>query len=121
MPRTSWDDLDSRFRPAALELFRLCNLLEPIRVVYTLRTPEEQADALRRGTSRTLKSKHLPQPPDGLSHAIDLCPVRLLTEKLWSPKDPVWEAMGKIGVELGLTWGGNWTKFRDRPHFEWRP
>jgi peptidoglycan L-alanyl-D-glutamate endopeptidase CwlK len=121
MPSTSFDDLDSRFRPIAQELFTLCNMLEPMRVVYTLRTPAEQADALRRGTSRTMKSKHLAQPPDGLSHAIDICPVRLLPEKLWAPLDPVWSAMGAIGVALGLTWGGNWPKFKDRPHFEWEP
>jgi hypothetical protein len=116
-----FNDLDSRFRPIAEELFTRCNALEPMRVICTLRTPAAQADALARGTSTTMRSKHLAQPPEGKSHAIDLCPVRLLTERNWAPLDPVWAQMGAIGVELGLTWGGNWQVFVDRPHFQWEP
>jgi len=29
-----------------------------------------------------------------------------------------WEKVGQIGESLGLEWGGRWTKFRDRPHFQ---
>jgi peptidoglycan L-alanyl-D-glutamate endopeptidase CwlK len=30
-----------------------------------------------------------------------------------------YKAVGAIGVKLGLTWGGNWKKFKDYPHFQW--
>ncbi len=29
-----------------------------------------------------------------------------------------WKALGQAGVEAGLEWGGNWTSFIDRPHFQ---
>ena len=30
------------------------------------------------------------------------------------------EELGKMGESLGLTWGGRWTKMKDRPHFQYR-
>lgn len=32
--------------------------------------------------------------------------------------DPRWEELGTIGKMFGLSWGGIWTKFPDRPHFQ---
>ena len=29
--------------------------------------------------------------------------------------------VGRIGKELGLSWGGDWTDFVDEPHFEMNP
>ncbi len=29
-----------------------------------------------------------------------------------------WETVGEIGKALGLEWGGDWTRFPDRPHFQ---
>ena len=29
-----------------------------------------------------------------------------------------WEKVGAIGEKCGLVWGGRWTKFVDKPHFE---
>lgn len=41
-------------------------------------------------------------------------------------KTPVWEspaykAVGALGAELGLEWGGNWRNKVDEPHFQLRP
>jgi peptidoglycan L-alanyl-D-glutamate endopeptidase CwlK len=41
-------------------------------------------------------------------------------------KTPVWDspaykALGALGTELGLDWGGNWTSIKDEPHYELRP
>lgn len=30
-----------------------------------------------------------------------------------------WELLGKIGERLGFSWGGRWTSFKDKPHFEY--
>ena len=30
-----------------------------------------------------------------------------------------WEAAGRIGKAMGFTWGGDWTGFIDKPHFQW--
>lgn len=34
-------------------------------------------------------------------------------------KIEIWEAAGEIGKALGLSWGGDWAAFQDRPHFEY--
>lgn len=105
------EDLDYRLRPIAMELLARC--VEEgvmVMIVDTLRTPIEQAEYLRRGASWTRNSKHLAQPPEGKSLAIDLCPFEQYQlhgpDRLqWDAKDPVWQRMGKIGEGLGLKWG----------------
>jgi peptidoglycan LD-endopeptidase CwlK len=34
---------------------------------------------------------------------------------------PKYDEVGKLGKELGLEWGGDWTTIKDRPHFQLRP
>lgn len=36
----------------------------------------------------------------------------------WNVPPSSWRKLGQIGTNLGLEWGGDWTKFRDRPHFQ---
>ena len=37
------------------------------------------------------------------------------------PDSPKYKAVGALGIELGLEWGGNWKNFVDEPHFQLRP
>jgi len=34
---------------------------------------------------------------------------------------PKYKAVGVLGMELGLEWGGNWKSIVDQPHFQLRP
>ena len=34
---------------------------------------------------------------------------------------PKYKAVGALGMELGLEWGGNWKNLEDQPHFQLRP
>lgn len=34
---------------------------------------------------------------------------------------PKYKAVGTLGLELGLEWGGNWKSIVDQPHFQLRP
>ena len=34
--------------------------------------------------------------------------------------DGPWKIFGRIARECGLEWGGDWKKFPDRPHVQWR-
>lgn len=36
----------------------------------------------------------------------------------WNRPEGEWEMLGEIGKSLGLEWGGDWTSFKDRPHFQ---
>ena len=71
------------------------------------------------------KSMHLPQPPEGKSKAIDICPVAYLNLPLWNPDGPFWKEIGAIGKSLGLVWGGDWIHLNngtgDPWHFQAAP
>jgi peptidoglycan L-alanyl-D-glutamate endopeptidase CwlK len=34
---------------------------------------------------------------------------------------PKYKAVGVLGADLGLEWGGNWKTIVDQPHFQLRP
>jgi hypothetical protein len=115
---TSMADLASYFRPIAEDLIEQAEASGcPVTVINTLRTPAQQAINIANGVSWTTNSKHLPQPPEMLSEAIDLCPTEYLTEKGWCPGGRLWSFLGAIGKSKGLRWGGDWPQ-KDLGHFE---
>lgn len=80
-----------------------------------IRTRERQAQLLRAGASRTMRSRHL------TGHAIDVAALvggRLRWD--WPLYPPIADAFKAAAVEQGvaLVWGGDWKRFRDGPHFE---
>lgn len=81
-----------------------------------IRTKAEQAEYVKRGTSQTMDSKHLPQA-DGLGHAVDLVPwINGKAVWNWPPIYHIAAAVHKAATELKtpLTWGGVW----DRPFLD---
>lgn len=107
----SLEDLDSRLQPIAFEHIARCvELGVQVMIIDTLRTHEEQEANIARGVSWTMKSKHLPQPPEGKALAYDLCPYLVYQadgpDKLnWDSNHKHWQTIGKIGMLLGLKWG----------------
>lgn len=87
-------------------------------VTEGLRTLERQKELYAKGASQTMKSKHL------TGHAVDLAAL-VGTEVRWDW--PLYAklagAMKAAAEELGttITWGGDWTSFKDGPHFEISP
>lgn len=60
--------------------------------------------------------------PHNYGMAVDVVPFRN-GKPWWDAPRHVWNALGTIVGELGLTWGGNFTKLDDKPHVEspyWR-
>lgn len=51
--------------------------------------------------------------------AIDVAPI--VDGKVDYERRDLFETVGAIGRELGLTWGGDWKNFKDLPHFELEP
>jgi peptidoglycan LD-endopeptidase CwlK len=41
--------------------------------------------------------------------------------KTYVSSSPVYKAIGALGADLGLEWGGNWKSIVDEPHFQLRP
>lgn len=91
-------------------------------VVEGLRSLELQRKYVAAGRSLTLASRHLLQP-SGFGEAVDLC--------VWKDKRACWEfdvlvaLKGRVfaaAVELNvsLTWGGEWKRLVDTPHYQLR-
>lgn len=84
------------------------------------RSLEEQKLLVKKGASRTLRSRHIPAA-NGFAHAVDV--VAMLNGKVrWD-----WPLYGKIATamkaaakaeKVPLEWGGDWVSFRDGPHYQ---
>lgn len=88
----------------------------PIIVIQGLRSLAEQKKNVAKGVSKTLRSRHL------TGHAIDIAPANPNGSPDWS-----WtryyglakqfkQAAKNVGVSV--EWGGDWTKFKDGPHWQ---
>lgn len=115
----------------------------PVSFIVTegLRTAERQEECVTTGLSKTMDSFHLKQS-SGFSHAVDLAPVipTDAADKDWAiadrPDDTTkavkvpWNEWGAFTamadalkeaakeLKVDLTWGGDWAKLRDGPHFQ---
>ena len=80
-----------------------------------VRTLAQQQVLVSKGASKTLNSRHLPQP-DGYGHAVDLVPFVDGPRWEWPLIYPIAAAMRTAARELNvpLVWGGVW----DRKLFE---
>ena len=84
-------------------------------VIAGLRTHSRQAELFARKATRTMKSRHL------TGHAVDLMAL-VNGEGRWDW--PLYAELAKTVKEAAriegvpITWGGDWTSFKDGPHFE---
>ena len=102
-----------------------------IKIIYGVRTLEQQKALYEKGLSKTMNSRHLKQP-DGYSWAVDIAPYPID----WNDTKRFYWVAGMMRV-LGreylpegwvLRWGGNWDidedlndqSFMDLAHFELR-
>lgn len=87
----------------------------PFIVTEGMRTLERQRELVKIGASQTLDSRHL------TGHAVDLAAmVGSEVRWDWPLYYKIAEAMKQAARELDvpLTWGGDWSTFKDGPHFE---
>lgn len=96
----------------------------PFIVTEGLRTAARQAELVKAGKSKTLRSRHL------TGHAVDLAiwddrnqdKVVGVDELSWKFEDykllanSVKAAAARL--KLPIEWGGDWTSFKDGPHFQ---
>lgn len=84
-------------------------------VTEGVRTYERQVELVKAGASRTLNSRHL------TGHAVDLA-AKVGDEVRWDWPlyHQIASAMKLAAGELNvpLAWGGDWSTFKDGPHFE---
>ena len=92
-----------------------------IKVISGLRTYAEQNDLYAQG--RTKPGRIVTNAKGGYSNhnfgiAFD---IGIFDGSRYIEESPRYKAVGALGVELGLEWGGNWKTINDEPHFQLRP
>lgn len=92
-----------------------------IRVLSGFRTYEEQAALYAQG--RTAPGPQVTKARPGYSNhnfgiAFD---VGVFEGARYLGASPKYKAVGALGMDLGLEWGGSWTSLVDEPHFQLRP
>lgn len=92
-----------------------------IKLISGLRTYAEQ-DALY-AQGRTRPGRKVTNARGGFSNhnfgiAFD---IGVFSGNRYLPESPKYKAVGALGMDLGLEWGGNWTSIVDQPHFQLRP
>lgn len=109
-------------RPLARALVQKAAASEiEIRVISGTRSIEEQ-DALY-AQGRTTPGPKVTNARGGYSNhnfgiAFD---VGVFSGARYLAASSKYKAVGALGMDLGLEWGGNWTSIRDEPHFQLRP
>ncbi|MCU0802750.1 MAG: M15 family metallopeptidase [Rhodobacteraceae bacterium] len=99
------------------------------RLTEVLRAPARQRQLVAAGASKTLRSRHLPHPKDGLSRAFDLIPLvdmdndgKVEVEEMyaWPLYHKLAPAMKQAARDVGvpIEWGGDWRSFKDGPHWQ---
>jgi peptidoglycan L-alanyl-D-glutamate endopeptidase CwlK len=92
-----------------------------IKVISGLRSYEEQNDLYAQG--RTKPGKVVTKARAGYSaHNFGIAfDVGVFEGSSYRGESQKYKAVGALGLDLGLDWGGHWTSFRDEPHFQLRP
>ena len=84
--------------------------------------PNERQQALYE-KGRTVDGNIITNAPAGKSihnygMAFDVVPRSLKTDPNWGPESPLWNSVGETARKYGLEWGGDWSKFTDKPHVQ---
>ncbi len=114
--------LQPQVRPMARALVQKAALNGiQIRIISGLRSYAEQNALYAQG--RTLAGRKVTNARGGYSNhnfgiAFD---VGVFEGARYLGESPKYKAVGVLGMELGLEWGGSWKTIIDEPHFQLRP
>jgi len=107
-------------RTKAKELIALCKANGiSIIITQTLRTKSEQDVLYSQGRTKPglkVTNAKYPQSLHCWGIAFDFVPV-IGGKAIWN-KPEMFNRVGALGKSIGLAWGGDWTSFKDNPHFE---
>ena len=109
------------FRPKADEFIKAAVKAGLDVLVYcTVRTMQEQADLYAQGRTKPGRIVTNAKPGESAHNfglAFDGAP--LIGGKIdWDTENPVWQLYGKVAVDTGLEWAGNWEHFKEYPHIQ---
>jgi peptidoglycan L-alanyl-D-glutamate endopeptidase CwlK len=92
-----------------------------IKVISGLRTYDEQNELYRQGRDKS--GPIVTNARGGYSNhnfgiAFD---IGVFEGANYLDESPKYKAVGALGTDIGLEWGGNWKSIQDEPHFQLRP
>lgn len=92
-----------------------------IKIISGLRTYAEQNELYAQG--RTKPGNKITNAPGGYSNhnfgiAFD---IGVFEGNKYLSDSVKYKAVGALGMDMGLEWGGNWKTISDQPHFQLRP
>lgn len=111
-----------RLHPDLLKIVRRAAQITtvPFTILQADRTVAQQRANVARGVSKTMRSRHLISP-DGLVRAVDIAPLEGSTPSfawpLYFKLAPIMKQAAK-DVGVPVEWGGDWTSFKDGPHWQ---
>lgn len=89
-------------------------------ILETVRDVKTQLLYLEKGTTKTLKSRHIPSSnASGLCEAIDIAPYPIdwkNIDRFKKLSEHIKKTANKMGIKI--TYGGNWKTLKDYPHYE---
>lgn len=91
-----------------------------IRVTSGLRTFAEQDALYAQGRTKPgpiVTNARGGQSLHNYGLAVDVVPI-VNGQPNWNVPESVWQKIGAAGKRQGMEWGGDWTSFKDRPHFQ---
>ena len=94
-----------------------------IKIISGLRTYAEQDKLYAQGRTENIEDGIVTRAKGGHSNhnfgiAFD---IGVFEGKEYLKDSPKYKAVGALGMQLGLEWGGNWQTIVDQPHFQLRP
>jgi peptidoglycan L-alanyl-D-glutamate endopeptidase CwlK len=92
-----------------------------LKILDCLRSYAEQDEIYKQG--RTKPGERVTNATGGYSnHNFGLAfDVGIFKGQKYLDKSPLYKSVAPLGMDLGLTWGGNWNTPVDQPHYELRP
>lgn len=112
--------LHPKLQTIAAELERRCKEAGlPLLITDCRRTQAEQAALYAKGRTApggVVTNVQYPNSAHNWGVAIDFC--RNVRGREYDDSDGFFRKVGEIGESLGLTWGGRWKNFVDKPHLE---
>lgn len=118
----SLDELIPQAHVRAEKLIELCKAAGIDLLVTSTYRDNECQDALY-AQGRTKPGRIVTKAKAGQSFhnyrcAFDVVPV-VNGKPVWDEADSAWATIGRLGTQIGLEWAGNWTTFKETPHFQY--
>lgn len=114
------EDLDPLVQVMAKQLLEVA-VENGIKLILTSTYRDHEKQQALYDQGRTTPGKIVTNAKPGQSFhnwrvAFDVVPVEN-GKAIWDNNE-LWSKVGALGRDMGLEWGGDWTSFKDKPHFQ---